>query len=157
MGLSERIERNVDLSYFEGKIPVNYVYTYGLGLEKFFNAIKEKGEFLASRCPECGAVYFPCRIFCERCFSEIPRTFKVPGTGTVYSYTVCHLDMDGSPKKEPDVVGLIEVDGTEGAKFVHFIDAKPDKVTIGRKVKPVLKTKKDREGGIFDIKGFRQV
>ena len=155
MGLSERVERNVDLSYFEGKIPVNYVYTYGLGMEKFFVALKEKGVFLASRCPECGAVYFPCRIFCERCFSEIKRTFKVSGEGTVYSYTVCHLNMDGSLKKKSDVVGLIEMEGTDGAKFVHLIDAKPDRVTIGRKVKLVLKPKKDRKGGIFDIKGFR--
>lgn len=155
MGLSEQIERNVDLSYFEGAIPVNYKYTYGMGLEKFFRAIKDKGEFLASRCPECGAVYFPCRIFCEQCFSEIPRTFKVPGSGTIYSFTVCHLNMDGSPKKEPDVVGLIEMDKTDGCKFVHYITSKLDNVEIGKKVKPVLKPKKDRKGDLFDIKGFR--
>lgn len=157
MALSERIERNVDLSYFEGRIPVNYRYTYGLGMEKFFRAIMEKGDFLASRCPGCGAVYFPCRVFCERCFSEIPRTFKVPGTGTIYSYTVCHLNMNGTPKKEPDVIGLIEIDGTDGAKFVHLLNAKAEKVSIGRKVKPVLKNKKDRKGDLFDIKGFRLV
>lgn len=157
MGLSERIERNVDLSYVEGKIPVNYVYTYGLGLEKFFRAVKEKGEFLASRCPDCGAVYFPCRVFCERCFAEIPRTFKVPGTGTIYSCTVCHRNTDGSVKSEPDVLGLIEIDGTEGAKMVHLISSSPDRVAIGKKVKPVLKVKKERKGDIFDIKGFRLV
>jgi uncharacterized protein len=155
MGLTERVERNVDLSFFEGSIPVNYRYTYGLGMEKFFQSIKEKGELLGCRCPGCGAVYFPCRIFCERCFSEISRTIKLPGTGTIYSFTVCHLNMDGTRKKEPDVVGLVDMDGGEGAKFVHLINAKPDKVETGRKVKMVLKPKKERKGGIFDIKGFR--
>lgn len=156
MGLSERIDRNIDLSYFEGKIPVNYKYTYGLGLEKFFRSIKDKGEFLACRCPVCGAVYFPCRVFCERCFSEISRTFKVSGKGTVYSYTVSHLKIDGTPKKEPEVIGLIEIDGTEGAKIVHRLDAKPRAVEIGMKVSPVLKTKKDRRGDLFDIKAFKR-
>jgi uncharacterized OB-fold protein len=110
MGLSERIEKNVDLTYYEGQIPVNYVYTYGLGLETFFRGLM-KGDFLASRCPACGTVYVPCRIFCEKCFAEMPRTFKVPGSGTVYSFTVCHYNMDGSMKDKPDVVGLVEMDG----------------------------------------------
>lgn len=155
MALGERIERNVDLTYFEGKIPVNYVYTYGLGLEKFFRAIKEKGEFMASRCPECGTTYFPCRVFCERCFSEISTTYNVPGTGRVESFTVCHLNLDGTRKEAPQVVGLIRIDGAEDATFIHMLDVSPDKASIGMKVKPVLKQKKDREGSIFDIICFR--
>ena len=156
MGIPERIERNVDLSYYEGQIPVNYLYTYGLGLEKFFRGII-KGEFLASRCPECGAVYFPCRVYCERCFSGIAGTFKVPGTGTLFSYTVCHFNSDGTPKKKPDVVGLIEMDGAEGAKFVHLLDAEPEKLHIGMKVRAVLKPARERKGHLSDIKGFKRV
>lgn len=155
MALSERIERNVDLTYYEGEIPVNYVYTYGLGLEKFFQALKQKGEFLTSRCPECGAVYLPCRVFCERCFAEINKTSKVSGAGTLFSYTVCHRNMDGSEKKEPDVIGLIEMEGAEGAKMLHLVDVKPDKVRIGMKVKPVLKPASQRKGDLFDIKAFK--
>ncbi len=155
MALSERIERNVDLSYFEGKIPVNYVYTYGLGLENFFRSIKEKGEFLASKCPECETTYFPCKVFCERCFAEITNNYKVPGTGIVESFTVCHLNMDGSKKETPAVVGLIRIDGAEDCVFVHFLDISPEKAKIGMKVKPLLKRKQDRDGSIFDIVGFK--
>ncbi|MDD5448385.1 MAG: Zn-ribbon domain-containing OB-fold protein [Actinomycetota bacterium] len=156
MGLTERIERNVDLSYFEGRIPVNYLYTYGLGFEKFFRALKEEGKLLASKCPRCGTTYFPCRVFCEQCFCEIEGTLGVSGEGTLYSYSVCHLNMDGSPKKTPEVVGLIEMDGTDGAKFVHLIDAQPEEIQIGMRLKPVLKPKKERNGDIFDIKGFKK-
>ncbi len=155
MALSERIDRNVDLTHFEGKIPVSYVYTYGLGLEKFFRAIKDKGEFLASKCPECGTTYFPCRIFCERCFSEISDTYKVPGTGRVESFTVCHLNMDGTKKETPQVVGLIRMDGAEDATFVHLLDISPSRASIGMRVKPVLKPKKEREGSILDIISFK--
>lgn len=157
MALVERIERNVDLTYCEGQVPIGYVYTYGLGLEKFFRAIKDSEEFLASRCPECGAVYFPCRIFCERCFAEIADSYKVSGTGSVFSFTVSRFNMDGSEKDEPSVVGLIEMEGAEEAKFVHLIDAKPEDVSIGMKVKAVLKPAKDREGCLFDIQGFKPV
>lgn len=154
MGLTERINRNVDLSWFEGEIPVNYVYTYGLGLEKFFRAIKDQGKFLASRCEECGVTYFPARTFCERCLQEIEGTIAVAGTGRVYAYTVVHKSMDESALKEPVLAALIDIDGTD-CRFFHYLTrVKADEVSAGMKVKPVLKAKKEREGHIEDIVGF---
>lgn len=155
MGLTEKINRTDFLTYYEGQIPVEYVYTYGLGLEKFFRALKDKGQFLASRCEECGVTYFPARSFCERCLESIDGTVAVPGTGTVYAFTVVHLNMDESPKKEPALVALIEVDGTD-CRFLHYLTGvKAEEVKVGMKVKPVLKDKKEREGHIEDIVGFR--
>jgi uncharacterized OB-fold protein len=154
MGLSERINRNVDLTYWEGEIPVNYVYTYGLGLEAFFRKLKDQGRFLASRCESCGVVYLPARIFCERCLGEIEGTFQVPGTGKVYAFTVVHRNMDESPKKEPVVVALIDMDETD-SRLVHYLTGvKPEDVKVGMPVKPVLKAKKKRKGHIEDIEGF---
>jgi uncharacterized protein len=155
MGLTERINQTDKLSYYEGQIPIEYVYTYGLGLEKFFRSIKEQGKFLASRCTECGVTYFPARTFCERCLEKIEGTVAVPGTGTVYAYTVVHLNMDESPKKEPVLVALIDMDGTD-CRFLHYLaDVRAEEVSTGMKVKPVLKAKKDRKGHIEDISGFR--
>ena len=155
MGLSEKINRNVDLSYWEGEIPVNYVYTYGLGLEAFFRKLKDQGRFLASRCESCGTVYLPARIFCERCLSEIEGTFQVPGTGTVYAFTVVHLNMDESPKKEPVIVALIDMDETDSRMVNYLTGVKPEDVKVGMPVKAVLKKKKERKGHIEDIVGFR--
>jgi uncharacterized OB-fold protein len=155
MGLSERINRNVDLSYWEGEIPVNYVYTYGLGMETFFRKLKDKGQFLASRCESCGTAYLPARIFCERCLVDIEGTFQVPGTGKVYAFTVVHLNMDESPKKEPAIVALIDMDGTD-SRMVHYLTGvKPGDVKVEMPVKAVLKAKKDRKGHIEDIVGFK--
>ncbi|MGQ9475630.1 MAG: Zn-ribbon domain-containing OB-fold protein [Actinomycetota bacterium] len=154
MGLTERTNRNVDLTYLEGEIPVNYVYTYGLGLEAFFRALKEQGKFLASRCEECGVTYLPARIFCERCLGKLEGNFAVPGTGKVYSYTVVHRGRDESPKDEPVILALIDMDGTN-CRFVHYLTGvRPGEVEVGMAVKPVLKAKKDRRGGIEDIVGF---
>jgi len=154
MGLSERIDRNVDLTYFEGEIPVEYVYTYGLGLETFFRALKDKGAFTASRCPECGFVYLPCRIFCERCFARMEDTFELPGSGRVYSFTVVHRGRDGSPKEEPAVVALIEMDGAD-TRLVHYlVNVEPGSVEIGMPVKPVLRPQGERRGHLEDLVGF---
>lgn len=154
MGLTERTNRNVDLTYWEGEIPVHYVYTYGLGLEAFFRALKEQGKFLASRCEECGVTYLPARIFCERCLEKLEGTFAVPGTGKVYAYTVVHRNMDESPKEEPVVLALIDMDGTD-CRFLHYLTGvKPGEVKVGMAVKPVLKARKDRLGRIEDIVGF---
>ncbi len=155
MGLTERADRTDQLTFAEGQIPIEYIYTYGLGLEKFFRAVKDKGQFLASRCEECRVTYFPARSFCERCLEKIEGTAAVSGAGAVYAYTVVHLNMDGSPKKEPVLVALIDVDGTD-CRFLHFLTGvKADEVKVGMKVKPVLKAKKDRKGHIEDIVGFQ--
>ncbi|MFW6113576.1 MAG: Zn-ribbon domain-containing OB-fold protein [Actinomycetota bacterium] len=155
MGLTERINRNIDLSWWEGEIPVNYVYTYGLGLEEFFRKLKDQGKFLASRCESCGITYLPARVFCERCFSKIEGTFQVPGTGKVYAHTVAHFNLDESPKKEPAVVALIDMDETD-CRMVHYlVGVKPEEIEVGMAVKPVLKPKKERKGHIEDIEGFK--
>jgi len=155
MGMTERTNRNVDLSYWEGEIPVDYVYTYGLGLEAFFRKLKDQGRFLASRCESCGRVYLPARIFCERCMERIEGSFQVPGTGTVYAFTVVHMNIDESPKEEPVIVALIDMDETD-SRFVHYLTGvKPDEVKVGMPVKPVLKAKKERKGHIEDLVGFK--
>jgi hypothetical protein len=154
MGLTERSHRNVDLTYWEGEIPVNYVYTYGLGLEKFFRTLMDEGKFLASRCDGCGITYLPARIFCERCLGGLEETFTVSGTGRVYAYTVVHLGMDDSPKEDPVIVAAVDIDGTD-CRIVHYlVDVDPGDVKVGMAVKPRLRPKKDRRGHIEDIEGF---
>ncbi len=156
MGLIEEIDRNVELTWWEGDIPVNYVYTYGLGLEKFFRNLKDNGKFLASRCESCGFVYLPCRTFCERCLEPIEKTFTVSGRGEIYAYTVCHENHDGSPKKKPQVAALIKVEGTDSV-MAHYIGGvkDPGEVRVGMAVAPVLVPKKERKGGILDISHFK--
>ncbi len=154
MALPERVNRRVDLTYFEGEIPVEYVYTYGLGYEEFFRGIKERGVFLASRCPECGYVYLPCRIFCERCFARMEETFELPGTGKVYSYTVVHRGMDDSPKERPALVALIDMDGADTRMVHYLLEVDPASVEMGMPVRPVLKPEGERRGHVEDIIGF---
>ena len=155
MGLGERHGSTADLTHWRGRIPVNYVYTTGRAGEKFFQAIS-KGEFVATKCPSCGVVYLPPRIYCERCFARLEDNYvKVPPRGRVHTFTVCHKKMDGSKSDEPVVIAMVQIDDTNGG-LVHCLgEVKPEDVSIGIQVEAVFKPKKQRKGSILDIDYFK--
>lgn len=157
MSLTYRINKTTDLGSYPGEIPTRYLYTYGLAGEEFFRAIMEKGKFLASHCDKCGVTQFPARAFCERCLAPTPETIEVPGTGEIFAFTICHRNMDGSEKEKPDLIALIKIDQTDGF-LIHYLEGvDQDEINIGMQVTPVLKQKKERKGGIFDITHFKPV
>ena len=67
---------------------------------------------------------------------------ELPGTGTVYSYTVVQhaLHPDLAPVV-PYVSGIVELDGTqgEGARMlVNIVDCEPGEISIGTRVRVVF-------------------
>jgi uncharacterized OB-fold protein len=75
--------------------------------------------------------------------------------GTVYTYTVLHKNLDDSRKEEPVVMAMVRLDGTDGG-MVHYLgEVEPSQVHIGMKVEAVIMPKKERTGGINDIKYFK--
>ena len=54
-----------------GELPVSFRYTPGVANTTFFEALRDRGVLLGSRCPSCAVTYLPARLFCERCFSEL--------------------------------------------------------------------------------------
>ena len=81
--LEERTGSILDIAYFRprgerlmartvhGELPVAFHYTPGVGNTAFFEALRDRGVLLGSRCEACGVTYLPARIFCERCFAEL--------------------------------------------------------------------------------------
>ncbi|MDA2914760.1 zinc ribbon domain-containing protein [Acidobacteriia bacterium AH_259_A11_L15] len=63
--------KNTETRAWRGEIPLESLYTAGLGGEIFFRALKERGELVGTRCAPCKQVYVPARAFCERCFGEL--------------------------------------------------------------------------------------
>jgi len=155
MSITGKLDSNLKLTSFPGEIPTSYLYTCGIAGEDFFRKLMEEGKFLASRCPECDTVYFPSRIFCERCMAHIPDVFEVSGKGEVYSFTLCCRNTDGTPMDEPVLIAAIQVDDTDSI-VVHYLGkVEPEEAEIGMVVEPVLKPKKDRTGSILDILYFK--
>lgn len=156
MALIERFHKTSDITHWRGQIPMNYVYTAGRGNDLFFKTIMEKGKFVGTRCDECGIVYLPPRIYCERCFERIEgNTVSVPNEGVVHTFTVCYETYDEKEKARPSIVAMIRFDGTIGGLAHRIEGIDPELVEIGMPVKAVLKPKGKREGGILDIECFK--
>lgn len=152
----EKLSDPRDVILWEGELPVRHRYTPGVAGEAFFRALKERGEFLASRCESCGIAYCPARLFCERCFAgPLAPDVTVGPRGTVESFTVGYAGVEGEPLDEPVVVGLIRLDGADTV-LVHFLVEHHELATGGR-VDPVFEPKSKRSGSILDLRGFRPV
>jgi uncharacterized OB-fold protein len=154
MAITEKLTNTMKPTYWEGEIPVNYIYTYGQSGEKFFRAIKDKGTLLATYCGACDISYVPPKIYCDRCFAKLDTYIDVGTMGFVESFTISFVNMDGSKKKEPRILAMIKVDGTDGGLIHYLTGIHFDDVALGMPVQAVFKPKGKRTGGIDDIVGF---
>ena len=157
MSLLERLERVDEAKAWPGEIPITSRYTVGLAGERFFREIKDNARFLGTRCQGCGITYVPPRLYCERCFAKLDDWVEVKPTGTVHTYTVLHLALDGSPLEELEILAFIVFDGSDGGLVHRLGEVAPDEVEIGMRVEAVFKPKAERKGSMLDIEYFRPI
>lgn len=157
MALIERFQKVTDVTYWEGQIPMSYIYTVGRAGEKFFREMIN-GKIFGAKCNQCNIIYVPPRIYCEKCFERLEDNYLEVGTkGKVHTFTQCYETYDGVRKEVPSIVAVIRIDGTEGG-FVHWLGEIEFKdVYFGMPVEAVFKDKKEREGSILDIKYFKPI
>jgi uncharacterized OB-fold protein len=112
----------------------------------FWDAALE-GRLMATRCTNCGTFVLPPTVYCFACQHREFEWVELPGTGTVYAFTVVRHAL--SPQLEgvvPYVSGVIELDGTQGAgarMIANIVDCDPDAVRIGDKVRIVFEPVSD--------------
>jgi uncharacterized OB-fold protein len=106
--------------------------------QPFWDAALE-GRLIAPRCTNCGTFVLPPAPFCFACQHQEFEWVDLPGTGTIYSFTVVRHPL--SPHLQavvPYVSGVIELDGTQGAgarMIANIINCDPDTVRIGDRVR----------------------
>jgi hypothetical protein len=135
-----------------GELPVAFHYTPGVGNTAFFEALRDRGVLLGSRCEACGVTYLPARIFCERCFAELTADTECGPGGTLESFTTGYVGIDGEPLDAPITIGLVKLDGADTVLMHRLLGNGP--WTIGERVEPVVSA--ERSGSILDVEGFRQ-
>ena len=154
---SERIWDVEKTKFIEGNMEAkSYVYTAGLGGEKFLNGLKE-GKLIASKCTKCGISYLPARAFCEECLSEITEYFEIDGKGEVDTFTVQYVDKNGEPLEKPVIWAIIKFYGIRGGILHKLGEVEPEEVYIGMVVEPIFKPREQRKGSIHDIDYFKPV
>ncbi|MFL5767355.1 MAG: Zn-ribbon domain-containing OB-fold protein [Actinomycetota bacterium] len=138
----------------EGSIPIRHRYTAGVANKAFFEALRDRGVLLGSRCGGCEVTYLPARLFCERCFSELSADVECGPGGTLESFTVGHVGVNREPLDEPVTFGLAKVDRADTVLMHRIVDAS-GRLQIGDRVEVVLAS--ERSGSMLDIEGFRPV
>jgi len=149
----EKITNPFSARHWIGDMEADYVYTLGVAGERFFNELKKNGRIMGAKCPKCGIVFVPPRMYCERCFTELEEWVDVGKKGIIYTFTIATIDVDGTKLEKPVIYALIKFDGVHGG-IIHKI-GEADTVSIGMKVEAVLKPIKERKASINDIKYFK--
>ena len=134
-----------------GELPVAFHYTPGVGNTAFFEALRDRGVLLGSRCVACAFTYLPARIFCERCFGELAADLECGPGGTLESFTIGYVGIDGEPLDEPASIGLVRLDNADTVLMHRLLGDGP--WAIGSRVEAILRA--SRTGSMLDIAGFR--
>ncbi len=133
-----------------GDLPVRFRYTPGVGATAFFEALRDRGVLLGSRCEGCEVTYLPARVFCERCFAELTADTECGPGGTLESFTVAHLGIDGQPLPEPVTWATVKLDGGDTVMVHRLIDTPAPE--IGMRV--IAMVRERRTASIADLDGF---
>jgi hypothetical protein len=154
--MKDKIKKMQDVKTWYGEIPMWYRYTYGIAGERFFREI-EKGKLIGSKCPSCGNIYIPPKIYCEECFKEIDEYVPISLRGEIHSYTLLYEDLDEKRLDEPIIVAFITFPGAHGGIIHKLGEVDPQDIYTGMSVEPVFKKKEEREGSLRDILYFKPV
>jgi uncharacterized protein len=89
-------------------------------------------RLVVERCTACGHTRHPPGPACPRCRSTASEWHTLPGTGTVYTYTVVHQAFIPSlSDKLPYAVIAVDLDGAAGARLVsNLVDGDPHEVYV---------------------------
>ena len=106
--------------------------------QPFWDAALE-GRLVGSKCTSCGTVLLPPQPFCFNCQGQDFEWVELPGTGTIYTFTVVrHPLAPHLSEVVPFAAGVIELDGTQGAgcrMMGNIVDCDVEQVRIGDKVR----------------------
>ena len=96
-------------------------------------------RLVVQRCTECGTTRHPPGPVCPTCRSEHAEWHEVPGTGTVYTYTVVRQAfIPALADKIPYAVIAVSLDDAGGARMVsNLVDADPTEAAVGMAVEVV--------------------
>ncbi len=139
----------IDFFEYPDDMTCHYLYSEG-EISYFFKELKNHAKLYASKCPQCGFVYFPPRGQCYKCYCD-NGWVQLNGKGTVETATVCHFGRSQFTERMPIVIAFIKLEGSDMI-FRHSIvmeDATLEKVKHGTPVKVVFKEK--REGRVTDF------
>jgi hypothetical protein len=136
-------------------VPMNDPYADDT-VQPFWDAAL-KGKLTASKCTNCGTIHLPPTPRCFVCQHKDFAWIDLPGTGTIYTFTVVRHALRPDLKDVvPYVSAIIELDGTQGpgARIqANVINCDPEAIRIGDRVKVLF----DKVSETFAVPRFEPV
>lgn len=86
---------------YKHKIPISRVTRY-------FDGLKE-GKIYATRCRDCGTVYYPPQVDCPYCGSSNVEWFELPKEGVLETFTKVYSRPQGYEDFEPYIIAIARV------------------------------------------------
>ncbi len=93
-------------------------------------------HLVANECTSCGARFFDRRNACASCFGTEFRSARIASDGEVRSFTIVTFAAPGVPV--PFVAAVVDCGGTSVRGNLVNVEASPDHVTLGMKVRLAL-------------------
>ena len=121
-----------------GVVPAIMTDTFADDSTQPFWDAASRNRLVAPKCTTCGTFRLPPSPFCFACRAREVEWTDLPGTGTIFSFTVVrHALAPELADAVPYASGVIELDGTQGAgarMVCNIIDCDVDTVAIGDRV-----------------------
>ena len=123
----------------------------------FLRTLRDEGNLVGIRCPECERVLVPPRAMCDRDFCETGTFVELPHRGTLELFTIMHLAVEGLPEP-PYVLAYVSPEGADtalpgiltGVDLSETVPALAE-LRIGRAVDIVMRPRAERRGRITDL------
>jgi len=141
----------------KGFVRADFSFWVGLYMDKFYDSLENK-KIIGNKCTKCGKVFVPPRKICGECNEIIPldnNWVNLPNTGTLLNYTITYYkvsDRTARKTKKPQIIGLVQIDGSNTAIAYRLLNIEPEEVKIGLKLK--IEWEDKPKGNPADIKGF---
>jgi len=99
----------------------------------------EKGQVVASKCKDCGLVFFPPRADCWQCLAGNMEWIEVTGSGRLLTYSKLQYAPVGFEDDLPYAIAVL--DYGEYKVFGRIAgDLKDDEIQVGMEMKTVVNT-----------------
>jgi len=142
------------------KPEAKYSLSAGQAISRFLNELK-KGRLIGRKCNNCNRILVPPRVYCDICFRPTNEWVYVKDEGIVTTAVISYITVDARKAEKEQVVGVIQLEDTNGAGIFHRINVYPkfvmNRKIFGKKVKAVWKEEEERVGDINDILYFQPV
>ncbi len=144
----------------KGPVRAEFAFWVGRYMDKFYDAFENK-KIIGNKCQKCGNIFVPPRKICGKCNIKIEyeeNWVDLPEMGTLKNYTITYYkvnDRSSRKVKKPQIIGMVQIDGSNTAIVYRLLDIDPKDLKIGMKLK--VEWVENPKGDPSDIKGFSKL